>query len=494
MKLYKNLFSLLFVSVLIFSCSEDYLDVNTDPNNPTSVGPELILPVAQVYTANSHYGNRYSNCYGNMMMYTWSQSDGFSWYYDEFEYQANATFYDQIFNYAYQNTLKQYHALTVLEGTEYAYYNAIGEIMKAYTFQNVVDGYGDVPYSEALLRGGNPTPKYDDAETIYDDLMVKLTDAIAMINSADAFALMPGEDDIMFGGNMTAWKQFANTVKLRMLVRQSDMPSKQAYIATEMAAIMSEGSGFITSDASVNPGYVNEELKQAPYWDAYGLTVTGETQNNGQATCASDYAIDLYEGFNDPRIDYIYALPVEPLSPGHVGIPQGILNYPTDDSWEPEHVSLLGPSILRGPDQDSIILSLTECLFLQAEAAQKGLMSGDAKSLYESAITASFNQLGAPNVSFYLSQPIENVGWDASTNKLEAIITQKYAALNSINGYELWVEYNRTGYPSDVPVSLLATTPDRPVRLAYPNSEVTSNSANLPSQPDVFNTKVFWAN
>ncbi|WP_299254068.1 SusD/RagB family nutrient-binding outer membrane lipoprotein [uncultured Lacinutrix sp.] len=496
MKNIKKLLMLCFASVALYSCSESYLDVNTDPNNPTEVGPELILPVAQVYTANNLFGNRSANTLGNMLMYNWSQSDGFSWYYDEFEYQADATFYGGIFNQAYGSTLKQYHALTTLEGAEFANYNAIGEIMKALQFQILVDAYGDIPYSEALQRGENPTPKYDDAEAIYDDLIVKLTQAIATINNAGASALVPSADDTMFGGDMDNWKKFANTIKLRILVRQSGMASKAAYIATEMNVITNEGSGFITSDVVNNPGYLNEEGKQSPFYADFGLTVSGETQNNGQATSASDFAVATLDGFNDARIDFIYALPVDPLgAPGeHVGVPQGILNYPSDNSLEPEHVSLLGPGILIDSTQDAPIFTLTEALFLQSEAAFKSILVGNAQALYEAGVTASFERLGATGAATYLTQGIPNTGWNASTDKLEAIITQKWIALNGINGFESWIEYNRTGFPANLPVSMLATTADRPVRLAYPNSEISSNSGNLPSQPNVFTDKIFWAN
>ena len=493
MKNIKLYLQVLLVSLVLTSCSEQFLDVNTDPNNPVTVDAQFVLPVAQNYTAVNHFGNRYTNTLGNLMMYNWSQSDGFSWYYDEFEYQVNATFYSRIFDYAYGNTLKQYQVLADLEGDENAYYSAIAEIMKAHQFQVLVDAYGDIPYFEALQRGENPTPKYDDAEAIYDDLISKLTGAINTINNASN-PIVPGADDIMFGGNMTAWKQFANTLKLRILVRQSGLASKAAYIQDELNTIMSEGSGFITSDVNINPGYLNEEGKQSPFYAAYGLTVAGETQNNGQATSASDYAVEYLEDTNDPRINRIYSLPVDPLGPGHVGVPQGLLNYPTDDSFEPEHVSLLGPALLQGPDQDAPLFTVAESLFLQAEAAMDYPMIGDPQTLYESAISASFDFFGATGASTYFNQPIENVSWASSPDKLEAIITQKWVALNGINGFESWVEYNRTGYPSDLPISLLASTPDRPVRLAYPSSEVSSNSANLPSQPNVFNQKIFWAN
>ena len=109
-------------------------------------------------------------------------------------------------------------------------------------------------------------------------------------------------------------------------------------------------------------------------------------------------------------------------------------------------------------------------------------------------IQASFSYLGVGDASTYYSKDINLVGWSASSNKLEAIITQKWIALNGIDAIQTWFDYSRTGYPSNLPISKLASTPDRPVRLFYPSSEVTSNTGNLPAQPDAFNSKIFWAN
>ena len=98
--------------------------------------------------------------------------------------------------------------------------------MKAYHFQILVDCYGDIPYSEALGRSLEATPKYDDAQTIYEDLIVQLTEAITLIKNAPENVVIPGDDDAMFGGDMDEWIKFANTVKLRILVRQSDMTGR----------------------------------------------------------------------------------------------------------------------------------------------------------------------------------------------------------------------------------------------------------------------------
>ena len=488
--------NLLLVILLLASC-EDYLDVNTDPNNPTEVSPDLVLPVAQKFTGEvmqcSDEGARRVNSLANMMMYNWSQADGYNWYPDEFKYLVTADFYDRIFEQTYYDALKQYQ---ILEGLspEYDYYKAIAKIMKSFHFQVLVDLYGDIPYSEALQRGEDATPVYDDALTIYEDLIVELTAAINLIDNAEN-PVEVGTDDAMFAGEMDDWKAFANTVKLRILTRQMSMGTRDAYIQTEFNVIAAEGSGYITDDVGVNPGYLMEAGKQNPFYNLYGWDEGGTQTLSSKATCATDYIILYLQGTFDPRIDYIYEEPAT----GHLGVVQGLLAYdtPTPGWAVPENVSNLGDGILKGPDQDVVIYSLAECHFNLAEAARNFTnIPGTAQSNYEAGIQASFDYLGTPGAPAYYGQGLANVGWVASSsNELEAIITQKWIATNSITAEQSWFDYSRTGYPSGLPISLLADqTKDRPVRLFYPASEISSNGANVPTQPDAFSAKVFWGN
>jgi len=486
---------MLIIFLLFASCSDDFLDVNTDPNNPETVSPDLVLPVAQSYSANIQEGREGQNLLGNLLMYNWSQSDGFSWYPDEFSYNVTASFYDQIFDYTYVNTLKQYNVLNTLEEEENGYYKAIGKIMIAYHFQILVDTYGDIPYSEALQRGLNPTPKYDDAQTIYNDLIVQLSSAIDLINTtasnSDLVPTLPGADDTMFGGDMAMWKKFANTVKLRILVRQSDVSGQIDYIKSEFAAINSEGSGFMNSDVEVQLGYLDEDNKQNPKWARFGQKPAGAGNTlSNDATCATPYALNRLN--LDPRLDFIYEKP----DTGHLGVIQGELNYdiPVVDQFAPDLVSNIGPGILKGFDQGAVLYTAAESYFNRAEAITKGLMSGDAKLMYESGIQASFNYLGAGDATPYFSRNANLIGWDASADKIEAIINQKWLALNGIDALQSWFDYSRTGFPSDLPVSATATTADRPVRLFYASSEITSNGNNLPTQQNAFTAKIFWAN
>ncbi|NOQ26100.1 MAG: SusD/RagB family nutrient-binding outer membrane lipoprotein [Bacteroidales bacterium] len=482
------------VAVLLLASCDDYLDVNTDPNNPTEVSPDLVLATAQKMTAevlsySDVQGKRYATL-ANVLMRNWSQADGYNWYPDEFRYNVTSSFFDRVFEDSYYEPLKNYTVLVNLEDTKYDYYKAIAMIMRSFHFQLLVDTYGDIPYTEATLRGENATPVYDDAQTIYEDLIVQLTAAIDVINNAE-IPVAVGIDDVMFGGDMDQWKAFANTVKLRILTRQMSMSGRAAYITAEFGVIAAEGSGYITDNAAINPGYSQQAGKVNPFYMEAGFDEGGTVTMTNNATCASDHVINYLTTTGDPRIDFIYEEPTD----GHLGVVQGLLDYdtPTPDAFVFDKVSNLGPGILKGHTQDLVIYSLAEVYFNLAEAAQNTYVSGNAKDFYEMGIQASFDYLGAGDATAYYGQAINNVAWSSST-PLEAIITQKWIATNSITAEQAWFDYSRTGFPSNLPVSLTATTADIPVRLMYPASEISANGANVPTQPNVFTTKIFWGN
>lgn len=489
MKRYLIYLNLVIVALLVSSCSDDYLDVNNDSNSPTSenVGPDLRLAPALVATAASIQGNRRTNHLGNMFMYNWSQSDGFAWYPDEFAYNVSSSFYQQIWNDAYLNTLQGYRGIVNdLNTPEYANYVAIAKIMESFHFQILVDLYGDIPYSEALQRGENPTPAYDDEVAVYEGIVATLNSAMTMIDNAGSDAIVPGTDDYVFGGDMASWKVFANTIKLRALVRQSDVAGREAYLQEEFAGM--DAIGFITDNVTVNPGYLQEAGRQNPFWNTFGADDGGVITNTNNATCATQFILDYLSDKSDPRLNLLFEQPAD----GHLGVPQGLLNYP-EVIYEPDFVSNIGPGLLKSFDQDAVIFSLAENFFNIAEARQKNYLSGSAQIAYENGIQASFDYLGAGDASAYYTQPLENVNW-ANSDPMEAIITQKWLALIGVDAVQSWFDYSRTGYPRNLPISLQATTADRPVRLFYTSAEQTTNNANVPQQPNAFTAKIFWAN
>jgi hypothetical protein len=145
-----------------------------------------------------------------------------------------------------------------------------------------------------------------------------------------------------------------------------------------------------------------------------------------------------------------------------------------------------------------------ESLFLQAEAAERGFISGDPKALYESAVTQSIIYMGGTEGTFaaaatYLAQagkPLVN--WDLASNKIQIIITQKWCALNGISALPIWTDYRRTGYPDFIHWSAdpAKKNPTPPVRLLYPQTEISTNNDNVVAQGnlDYFTSKLFWQN
>ena len=120
-------------------------------------------------------------------------------------------------------------------------------------------------------------------------------------------------------------------------------------------------------------------------------------------------------------------------------------------------ISGFGPGILMAPTMDAYILPAFESLFLQAEAAQRGFIPGDPAVLFKQAVTESFRILGVPDYqnaaqTFY-SQPSDKVNIDVSSNKINTIILQKWAALNAYDPFESYSDWRRLGIPADLPVS-----------------------------------------
>lgn len=489
------------------ACSDDFFDVDQSENNPTTSTPELTLPVAQVNTAayvSGGYGS--INTLGNLWAYTWSASGSHIWYTEETRYEVTSTFRPEIWESGFQNSMSNYNFVenygeSVGDAVTYSNYTAIAKIMLAYHYQIIVDAYGDAPYTEAFQGGDNPDPAYDDAEFIYDAIYDELLVAQDLITNAmgDANILVPENDDIMLNGDMEMWAKFANSLKLRILLRQSEMGKDLSAEYTELA---SNPYGFLGAGETVyaNPGYVQEVGKQNPLWTSFALTAEESLASNAEATTGTDYFIDYLQNTNDPRLNQLFTPIGEYVPFEYQGGPytfDGIAqndNQTDPSAPQAQELSHIGPGVLKGPSQDAIIFSSYESLFLQAEAAERGLLPGNAQALYEMAITESFEELGTTGAAGYYSQGLDNVGYAASTDKIEAIITQKWIALTGTNGFENWVEYRRTGFPEGLPAAPNATSTTIPVRLLYPASEVNANGPNTPDQTpsDAFNSKVFW--
>jgi hypothetical protein len=496
----KLLILLTLLLVLGASCKKDFLSVNEfNPNNASAVPANLVLPAAlnntaRDFTQPDNYNYIYF-WYGLM-----SISGGYSQPTNLTQYNLLNSDYQNNWRNHYYNLLNYDYIEKQATTPKLQSYKAIAKIMKAYVFQTLVDTYGNIPYSEALKTDqGILKPKYDPQQEVYEKLVLELDAAIDLINTTPSDADAVGNYDIVYHGDMTLWRKFANTIKLRMLVNQSDMSGRTSYITSAVATTPSTAADYISAGegALANPGYLNSANKMNPFWENfYKQDGSQQADGLGYYVCGQD-AADFLTSNNDPRKLQLF----QPSTAGGTSI-RG--NYFGALLLEPvPTTSKIGPGMLKRFDQPSPLMTDFEALFIQAEAAARGIISGDVKALYETAVTQSIIFEGGPSgnaaaAGLYLAQLKPLVNIDAAPNKVQTILTQKWVALNGLTPVPLWVDYRRTGFPDFLHFSQDAARKSNtpPVRLLYPQTELSLNNDNVVAQGDIdlFTSKIFWQN
>lgn len=488
------------IALALFSC-DDYLDVNTSPNDPqaSQVTPNLSISAAQ---SNSYRPLvQRMNEIGNVFMNNWGANvNSFTGgYAEEFGITMSSNFYEDIWTSVYRNTY-EYSNIINFSSDKYDHHKAIAKIMKSFYFQYLVDLYGDIPYFDAHMGVANTTPAYDDDMAIYRDLIIQLDEAINMIDNAPANTVVVGSEDVMLNGNMAVWKQFANTLKMRILLREATKAETDAASATylnDQFALLDQN--FLSTDLTINPGYSNASTAQQNPWMNLMVNLEAGTasdpftykQGYNFRRASAHIAGKLNSNPTDPRRGRIFKLQGGQV----VGVIQGDASAP--DGTAPAVLSELGPGLVVSSSQDGYVMLAAESYLLQAEAAERGYISGDPQALFDMAIQASMDVLGA-TAGTYIGDvnAVPGKGYAASTDKIEAIMYQKSIALNGINGLESWIEATRTGYINTIPMPMGSSSPtgQKPLRLMYPTSEYASNSANVPVQTtnDAFTTAPFW--
>jgi hypothetical protein len=484
----------LMLSLALFSC-EDFLNINDNPNAlpEEKASPDRILPGAMVnaYRVQS----RTMNNLGNIYMQNWGAdvNNFTAANIDEYSLAISNTFYAGIWDGLYPQ-IYQFHRILDFPSDNYDNHKAVALIMKSFYMQYIVDIYGDAPYSEAFQGQDNVTPAYDDDALIYRDLITNLDTAIEMFYNTDADDMPMGATDVVFGGNIGEWVKFANTLKVRILLRQSGLAGSaemDQYLTDEFAKVADTGV-FLTQSATINPGYSNAVTAQMnPFYSIFKTTSGNDTQTY-LFTRATAYISDFLNGDEngviDPRRGRLYTL----VGGEVVGAVQGALNGPAV-------MSQVGAGLIQSASQDGYVMTLSEAKFLLAEAIHRGYLTGNAQGEFEAGIADSFARLGntAGELAGYLVaiDGVDGLGWNGSADKIEAIMVQKWLAVNGVNAIESWIDYTRTGYP-EVPLATIAQYPNRPYRLLYPASELIANSANVPDLPlsQIFVQGPFWKN
>ena len=519
----KKIMILFFVTALVASSCKKQLDVNQNPNQPTAVTPNVILSAALVGTASNNFVDYLGL---TRWMGFWSRSGNYVPDVQTETYNVANDYTDAEWGNLYVNLNNYDYMEKTGRNLNLPFYIGVAKVMKSYSFATLVDIYSDVPYKDAFQVTTKIQPTYDKGQDIYNDLVAQLDSSIDYFQKAkDFYAVQPAsvastddQYDVMFGSartgaadadaRMVLWQKFTNTLKLKLLMHQSNLTAQAGFIKTELNKIRDNTFGLIgvNESAVVNPGYQASTGKISPLFGVF-TKVDGTTTVSFDYYRANTYAVNFYLNSGDERQALLYTGTT--LTPGsnYDGDPAAVSNSLTAG---------VGPGLLKGFDQDAFILSDFESLFLQSEAVERGWGADlytsppTAQSLYESAVTQNYVYLAKGNenvisdpvgdATFYYTQGIELADWSASTapDHLPTILTQKWAAMNGVNWVEAYTDWRRTGFP-DASILGISHAPDHlqpniPIRYLYPQSEYNTNGKNVPAlgSGSQFSVPVFW--
>ena len=448
----------LFIAATFSACTSGFEELNTNPNSPVQVQPNLLLRQV-IYDLGDEMAYE-GFVAGNLLSQHFTAID-FNLFdrHNLSQPQLGGNPWPTI----YRNLRDNEILLALSRNNEaFAVYEAPSLILKSYMAALVTDIYGDVPYLEAL-RGtdGIVTPSYDTQESIYlseSGILDNLHQAIDLLDNNNYTTPLQG--DIIYDGNLDKWKKLAASLFIKSSIRSS-----AATEVSEQVNTLFQGGHYITTqDENAVLDFLDSQpnnFRMANLRDGdFNLFVMSET------------AQGILQDLNDPRINTYYR------PSGNNGSYTGLLNGPdaSSTSISVSEYSLTGTIFRENPGElFGNFITSWEIKFLLAEAALKGYIDGDAQLLYEEGVRQAFAYWNTEMPIDYLTSG--NAAYN-NDQAIEQIITQKWIA-NSINGYEAWIEYRRTGFPALKTISASLNNNLIPVRMPYPADEEALNQINF---------------
>lgn len=454
------------LALSLSSCNDRLTDLNVNPNGPTDVDPEYLFPQGVSSVVSTLRGEWFDL----RMTSLWAQHYAAIQYTEDGDtYEVRPTVVEDYWN-VYPGGLEDL-TKAADKASEDGNTNKAGPatIMRLWALGVMTELWGDIPFSEANSvdkEGGTTTPVYDSQQAIYTALFTGLKSAHDQMGTGTGY----GTADPIYGGSVSSWQKFANSLRLRHAMRLSkvDEPKARAELTAALAA------GVFTSNADdaklVWPGGADASplnLNAAP--------PDGTGSRNDHRV--SKTLVDTLASLSDPRLAVYAQCTDESVAAGgcdYVGVPNGLSN-PSAIALGLTRTSKIG-SVFFDPQAPSWLMAYPEVLFIQAEAAQRGWITGSAAAFYNAGVAASMQQWGisAADIASYLAQP--RVLYNPTTG-LTQIALQKWISLYG-QGSDAWAEYRRTGIPVLTP-GPAAISPIVPRRLTYPVSEQSFNMANL---------------
>ena len=460
----------LFLLVSIFSaCKKDITSLNVDPKNPSVVPSYSFFTYGERLLTNELTSSNVNLNIFRLVSQQWQETT----YTDESNYDITTRpIPDNLWRGLYRDVLenlersKQLIPTDVSDAAVQKNQIAIADIMEVYSYYYVITTFGNAPYTEALDIN-KPFPKFDDAKTIYVDLLSRLDKDIAALNTGSAGF---GSADVIYGGDVAKWKKFAATFKLKMglTIADADATTAKAAVTSAMAA------GVFTSNSdNALFAYVASPPNTNPIW----VDLVQSARQDFVANSTLMGFLNPQTPLADPRLPYYFT--VNNLKDAiYAGADPGASAAFSAFS-KPSGPLLISTSIgkITNPDFPGLLLDYSETEFALAEAVSRGYIAGSVADHYNKGITASITFWGATDIAAakYLAQP--NVAFATATGAtdLQKIALQKYLALYN-RGWDAWTEARRLDYP-------VLTAPESartafPVRFTYPVNEQNVNSNN----------------
>ncbi|MBL0745200.1 SusD/RagB family nutrient-binding outer membrane lipoprotein [Chryseolinea lacunae] len=546
-RIQKSVLALSVVSLLSVTGCSDYLDVNTDPNNPLDSKLQQILPTVEavIFESLGNGSGGLSDLTSQFVHHTVQRGTSNFYFVAGNEFSISNAWPNM-----YAGALMDINQM-IRKGTETQSYHYLGvaQILKAYTYSMLVDVFGKAAYTEFGQAAANPFPKYDEGADVYPELFKLLDEAKTNLSKTVATAQKLGTDDLVYGTSSNAadkWIRFANSLKLKLYnnVRLTSM-----YDATAVEAILAEdkminsvAGGFkLLYTSSNNPENRNPLFKQ-DYVDANANQIDPYfylIMSNQSSSLTGAPLNPVLDGIVDPRVPYYFynQLAGDPpqnakyvasakygdflslwfasfnIDPNE-GFDQAqsytrVGLYPCGGAYDDGSGTTAGVAAGQnaglGGAGYTRLYSYFHQLYTRAELSLTKSASGDARDLFEEAMYASFDEvnelapidIAAGTIKTYVDAVLAKYDAADDNGKLELILTEKWIATFGFS-VDAYTDYRRTGYP----IMFDPATDNNPLTIlnrAYPLSfpyftDDLQINPNAPAQRNPATDKVFWDN
>jgi hypothetical protein len=482
---------ILAAAVTLVACTKDFKELNTDPNRPKEVNPGVLLSQLQYRMVNSSI-TAARNFTHELMQVDAPRSSSGGGGLHRYDVQPGNGVWTAF--YTYLTDVEDIASIaTKLNEPNY---KAIALVYKAWAYSILTDLYGDIPYTQASKAAqGVVKPAFDKQKDIYTDLLKLLDTANGLFNTTKALTY---GGDLVYGANALAgnsnpglvkWKKFANSLKLRLLLRLSKKVAEMD-VNSQITAILTDPVKYPVFTANADEAifrYPGTNPYYNPYYNARQLDWR-------DGTYFTSFFIDKMNADNDPR----RAVWATTVNVGGSQVYRGIQSgYPITTSYTVGSNSSYTDALKTSP-LIGVMLPYAEVEFMKAELALKGFPTGKtARQHYEAGIAASMTQWGVALPANYLAQPGVAYNEMASQEKqLEQILLQKYYAYFFVD-YQAWFEKRRTGYPVLPRGAGIPAENSFPWRIPYPTYLQSLNPEALATAVaqmggDKSSTKVWW--